>query len=249
VPCCPPNIVKLFAKVGGFFYSTDHDGIFVKHYAASEARIPIANGVKLTQRTQFPWDGDIMFSVEPARPARFALRLRVPTWAKSHAVAVNGAVVNPPLEHGWLVIERQWSSGDTVKLHLPMEVDRVTMPVRFKEYRSLVALRRGPIVYCLEEQDLPPVMRDSFDAYIPEDAQFAAEHRPELLGGVTVLRGNLRLPSSADDSEKLVPVTFIPYGVWDNRTPSAMRIWLSGKKQSIDDSAPNDPPGAERATS
>jgi hypothetical protein len=119
--------------------------------------------------------------------------------------------------------------------------------LRFKEYKDLAALQRGPIVYCLEEQDLPPAMRNSFYAYLAEGSQFTTEHRPELLGGVTVLHGNLRLPSWTDDSETLIPVTFIPYGVWDNRSPGAMRIWLPGKKPSIDD-VPPDPPGMESAT-
>lgn len=243
VPCCPPNIVKLFAKVGGFFYSTDARGIFVKHYGQSEARIQFASGVTLTQQTAFPWDGRIVLRVNPREPANFSLRLRIPAWAKGHTASVNGKPESGSVDQGWLTIHRKWSSGDTVELNLPMRIERITMPARFEEYKDLAALQRGPIVYCVEEQDMEPMMRNSFTAYLPEHFDFAAEYRPSLLGGVTVLTGNLTLPSYTDDTEKSVPTTFIPYGAWNNRTPGAMRIWLPSRKLSLDNVLPADPPG------
>lgn len=221
-PCCPPNIIKLFSKVGGFFYSTDKDGIFVKQYGASTADIPFANGVKLTQRTDYPWNGDIVIQVDPANAGRFALRLRLPNWAKSHSLAVNGVQfpsVSP--ERGWLTVTRDWKPGDLVKLSLPMEIERISMPEEFKEYKGLVALKRGPIVYCLEEQDVSAPLRSLF---VPDDGCFTAVHRPELLGGVTVLQGNLKQVTV--EGSKTVQVQFVPYGVWDNRTPGEMRIFL-----------------------
>jgi DUF1680 family protein len=243
VPCCPPNIVKLFAKVGGFFYSVDSGGIFVKHYGQSEARIPFARGVTLIQRTDFPWDGRIVIRVSVVEPTYFALHLRIPAWAKDHSVSVNGKSVSGSPDVGWLSIQRTWRSADTVELDLPMRIERVTMPARFKDYRNLAALQRGPLVYCLEEQDMAPQMRNSFDAYLPEQFAFTAEHRKDLLGGVTVLTGNLRLSSFLDQTERSMPATFIPYGVWNNRTPGAMRIWVPSKKMSLAESVDADPPG------
>jgi uncharacterized protein len=245
VPCCPPNIVKLFSKVGGFFYSTDNRGIFVKNYGASTAKIPYSRGVTIVQRSNFPWGGSVALEIQSQEPTAFALRLRVPAWAKSHTVSVNGARFTGDVERGWVTIQRAWRSGDTVELQLAMDIERVTMPARFKEYKDLAALQRGPIVYCLEEQDMPGEMRSSFEAYLPENFQFTAEHRPELLGGVTVLRGDLILSSWTGEADRPVRVTFIPYGVWDNRSPGAMRIWLPAKKPSIQDLVPNDPPGTQ----
>jgi len=243
VPCCPPNIVKLFAKVGGFFYSIDSQGVFVKHYGASSARIPVGGGVTIIQRGNFPWDGKLNLTLNPESPTTMALRLRVPAWAKGYAVSVNGAAVDAVPERGWLTIQREWTSGDTVELQLKMQVERVTMPARFKEYKDLAALTRGPIVYCLEEQDLPREMRSSFGAYLPENFDFTAQYRPDLLEGVTVLTGSLKLPNYVDDTERSVPVTFIPYGVWNNRTPGGMRIWIPAKRLSVEDALPAHPPG------
>src|SRR6202021_910381 len=88
--CCPPNIVKLFNKVGGFFYSSDQDGIYPKHYGASEAYLALGGGVKLTKGADYPWDGSVTVLVEPNAPQAFTMNLRVPAWAKSHSLSVNG---------------------------------------------------------------------------------------------------------------------------------------------------------------
>jgi hypothetical protein len=138
-PCCPPNIVKLLAKVGFFFYSTDKDGIYVKQYGASSADIPFAKGVKLTQRTGYPWNGEITIQVDPAEVCRFALRLRLPAWAKSHSLVVNGKSLSCSPERGWLTVTRDWKAGDVVKFSLPMEIERVSMSEAFNEYKGLVA--------------------------------------------------------------------------------------------------------------
>jgi uncharacterized protein len=230
-PCCPPNIVKLLAKVGGFFYSTDDDGIFVKHYGASEADLPFGGGIKLTQRTEYPWDGDVQLQVDPQTPTELTLRLRIPSWAKSHDLSVNGELVETDVQAGWVSIRRSWETGDTVRLSLPMTIERVSMPPRFEEYRDLAALERGPIVYCVEQQDaagpLPALC-------LAEDVRVTAEHRPDLLGGVTVLETTLPASSDLFDSPPM-PVTFIPYGVWNNRKPDFMTVWLPAKRRSLDE--------------
>jgi DUF1680 family protein len=231
VPCCPPNIVKLFCKVGGFFYSIDDDGIFVKHYGASVANIPFRNGVKLIQRGTYPWSGDITVQVEPKIPAEFTLRLRVPSWAKSHALKVNGKTVASDVRKGWVAIHRPWVAGDSVEVSLPMTVERVTMPSEFKDYRNLAALKRGPIVYCIEQQDSSVALPFLI---LPEDAKLTSEYRSDLLGGVTVLRGTLPRQSFTAPGAP-VPVTFVPYGVWNNRGPDLMQIWLTNRARTLEE--------------
>jgi len=222
VACCPPNIIKMFAKVGGLFYSIGRSSIFVNHYGSSEARIPLRNGVALRQITDYPWSGDVDIGVEPNEPTEFDLCMRIPSWAKSHAIAVNGVEVNTKVVRGWVAVKRRWKAGDRVELRLPMQIERVTMPSRFKEYRDLVALQRGPIVYCLEQKDAAlPIS----SLYLPSDASLKAEYKPELLGGITVITGMLPRTINRDQSP-VVPVTFIPYGFWNNRGSDTMRMWL-----------------------
>jgi hypothetical protein len=246
-PCCPANIVTLFAKVGGYFYATDQNGILIKHYGACQADIPFASGVRLIQSTDYPWDGKITVRVEPNKTTAFALRLRKPGWAKSHTVQVNGETISATSQNGWLTLQRDWEMGDTVVLMFPMEVDRVTMPQEFKEYRNLTALQRGPIVYCLEEEDVD----NFFDPlYIPKNSEFIAEYRSKFLGGVTVLLGELRKFNPAIENEISVPAMFVPYGVWGNRNVGGMRMWLPGIRRGnrlmdLLDQLPLDPDSSE----
>jgi DUF1680 family protein len=242
--CCPPNIVKLFNKVAGFFYSTDADGVYVNHYGASEAKIPWRSGLTLVQETKYPWDGEITVRVERGPRERFALRLRVPQWAASYSLCVNDQRQQVSAVKGWVTVRRRWRTGDHVKLTLEMPVVRVTLPAQFREYENRAALQRGPIVYCLEEQDLeagtaveastvPPQQPRVAELYIPEDATFEIEHRADLLGGVTVLTGQLRQLHWDDDRENSVRATFVPYGVWNNRSPGPMRVWLGARKAPL----------------
>lgn len=239
--CCPPNIVKMINQVGGYFYSVDDAGVYVNHYGASQADIPWRDGLRLIQETSYPWSGDIGIRVEPTSPRAFVLRLRVPQWARSFSVTVNGKEQQAEVEKGWLAIHRRWQRGDHVNLTLHMPVVRVTMPPQFKEYENRVALQRGPIVYCLEAQDLgeEPVHESNpvvdyygrlATLYLPEDSKVSIEHQTDFLGGVTVLTGDVRQLYWVNDKESVVRAKFIPYGVWSNRTPSAMRVWLGARK-------------------
>jgi DUF1680 family protein len=247
--CCPPNIVKLFSTVGGYFYSTDVEGVFVKHYGASEALIPFREGIKLIQKTNYPWDGRISILVHMESPTRFSLRLRSPDWAYTRSVRVNGRNCDTSIVNGWITIARRWMPGDVVDINFPMHIRRISMPMRFAEYHNRVALTRGPIIYCLEEQDVglnkdlrgAPIIgvNDSFQSasletlYVPEDERFEAEYVPDLLGGATVLKGNVRQLNWRNNSERSIAATFVPYGLWANRTPGAMRIWLGAHKSPL----------------
>jgi uncharacterized protein len=221
-PCCPPNIVKLFATVSGFFYSVAGDDVFVNHYGGCTARLQ--NDLVLEQTAGYPWSGDIELVVVSATATPRTVHLRVPGWAESASLSLNGTEVEPTIRNGWAVITRTWRARDRVELRLPMRVRRVTLPASFELYRRLAALERGPLVYCIEQQDtfapLPALC-------LPPDAEVVEKHRPDLLGGITVLEAKLPqeigLLSKTDAAES---VRFIPYGVWSNRDADFMTTWL-----------------------
>jgi DUF1680 family protein len=190
----------------------------------------------VTQETEYPWEGAINIIIKLQKAEFFALRLRLPEWANSYKLALNGHVATPTLTDGWLTLLRHWHNNDQIEYNLPMEIARVTMSPQFIGYENRAALRRGPIVYCLEEQDVmhkTDALGDDLLSrlYIPEDATFAVERRARLVDDidVVVLRGQIPL-INWDDSETLVSVAFIPYGVWGNRLSGAMRIWLGARK-------------------
>lgn len=249
VPCCPPNILKLVARVGGYFYAVTGDDVWIKHYGASTATLP--NGTTMTQHGSYPWEGHITLLIDSPAVSRFRVQLRVPAWAAECSVRVNGASVTASPHNGWITLEREWNAGDRIDLELPMEIRTVTMPDDVDGYQGMVAIERGPIVYCLEDQDLHPTLEL---AILPENATFAAEHRPDFLGGVTVIHTTMRRrdglmyrtdPTKSDPAVTTGgPAMLVPYAVWANRKPGAMRIWHPTREQPLSFTAEPPEPGS-----
>ncbi|MBZ0279060.1 MAG: glycoside hydrolase family 127 protein, partial [Anaerolineae bacterium] len=154
VACCPSNLARLVASVGGYFYSVTPNRLYVHLYNPTLAQVDIGgSGVQIEQQTRYPWDGDIQITLTPVKPARFELALRIPGWCRDYRVTVNGEAVTAPLEQGYLILDREWHAGDTVRLKLAMPVERIAANPQVRQDIGRVALQRGPVVYCLEEAD------------------------------------------------------------------------------------------------
>jgi DUF1680 family protein len=236
--CCPSNLARSIPQVGGWAYACGQQQIYVNLYLAGEANIKMDKGlgVKLTQQTEYPWDGRVRLTVTPEQASEFTLCLRIPGWALGRPVpsdlyrfaskevptiglTVNGSKTSAsPQDDGYVHLQRKWQAGDVVELDLPMPVQQVYAHEKVQADKGKVALMRGPIVYCVEGADHPGV--DMAQLVLPRKPGFRAEHRAELLGGVTVLQGK-----ALADGQRPVTVTAIPYYAWGNREKGAMKVW------------------------
>jgi hypothetical protein len=147
--CCPCNYRRIVAELPTFAYYAADDGIVVNLYTASQAEVTLRSGttVALRQETDYPSSGQVKLQLTPAQPAKFALRLRIPTWAAETQLAVNGQAVAGPIKGGqFLPIEREWKPGDTVTIDMPMPFRLVAGRQR---QAGRVAVMRGPVVFCL----------------------------------------------------------------------------------------------------
>jgi DUF1680 family protein len=232
--CCPPNIARLIASIGSYIYSQAERDAYVHLYVQGSGRMRVSGQqVVLKQETDYPWDGRILISVNPETPTGFGLNLRIPGWSRSAALAVNGESVEPAVTRGYTRIEREWKAGDRVELAFPMPVELIEAHPAVRQDAGLVALQRGPVVYCLEQIDNPvPLHR----IVLPRDVELKPRFEVNLLGGITVINGRALL---ADDSDwdnvlyraeptrlKPLEITAIPYYAWDHRDPGEMRVWL-----------------------
>lgn len=240
--CCPPNVARTFASLPGYVATTSEEEIWLHLYAASETDVALPDGrsVRLTQRTRYPWDGRVDLTVDGA--GAFTLFLRIPSWCTAGAtLEVNGDPHQQPLTPGsYAAIERDWTSGDSVQMNLPMAVRLVEAHPHVAENVGKVAVFRGPILYCAERADNPGV--DPQDVAIDPTAEFAVEHWDDALGGVTVLRTTGVVervdPGWADQLYRPVGagprraaaeplrLTLVPYFAWANREPGPMEVWL-----------------------
>ncbi|MBL8121085.1 MAG: glycoside hydrolase family 127 protein, partial [Anaerolineae bacterium] len=155
--CCPPNLARLIASIGSYFYSTSGDTLFVHLYNQNRSTLTVGGTtVRLAQQTNYPWDEQVEMTVGVDAPARFKMALRIPEWCRSYTLSVNGAAVQAAAARGYVTIEREWANGDTVTLRLAMPVERMAPHPEIRQDAGCVALQRGPVVYCLEQVDNGP---------------------------------------------------------------------------------------------
>jgi DUF1680 family protein len=237
--CCPPNVVRTIAESANYAYAKSDRGIWVNLYGASECTTAIdGTTVKVTQETSFPWDGKIRLTIASKldRPKEFGVMLRIPQWAGNASVKVKGEAQPAPQAGKYMEIRRAWAAGDVVELDFPMPVRMLEANPNVEETRNQAAIVRGPIVYCLESNDLPQGVRVS-DVRLDRAGKFS-ERFDKALGGVVVIEGKaLAVPSPANWSGQLyreldptptreIDVKLVPYFAWGNRGDSEMSVWL-----------------------
>jgi len=232
--CCPVNLVRLIASFPRYIYARTSTSVYINLFVQSEATLPSGAGyIRIRQQTRYPWEGEDLITVSSPPGTTFTLRIRKPGWADNRPVPgdlyrylntqnplppvqleLNGKSITPPEEDGYLSITREWMAGDQVRLVLPMEIRRVLAHPRVEADRRRVALERGPLVYCFEEADNGPGI---LERRIPDPLTFRAVHRPDLLGGITLLQGKT-------DGRPLVAV---PYYAWGHRETGKMAVWMT----------------------
>ena len=242
--CCPSNLARLIPQISGMIYSHTNDDIFCSLYAGSSTEIPLEGGnVKITQKTEYPFEGDVTFELTPANNGEeFTLWLRIPSWCTSDrfvsgdlykyadgvnnkAIAkVNGRKVRSNVVDGYLPIQRKWSAGDKVELTLPMPVRYNVAHELVKADSNRVCVTRGPLVFCAETADNEHQVSTYF---IPEAAQKqskVSKFTDGIMKGIPTI--SIETKAAVDESEALATLTLVPYYAWDNRGDKAMNVWF-----------------------
>ncbi|MDO6518432.1 glycoside hydrolase family 127 protein [Zobellia uliginosa] len=234
--CCPPNLVRTIAKSPGWAYSKSENGIAVNLYGGNELNTTLLDGspIRLTQKTDYPWDGAIKITIDECKADAFDLLLRIPSWAKGTQIKVNGTKLAEAVPGTFAKIERKWRPGDEITIDMPMETKFIEGHPRIEEVRNQVALKRGPVVYCIESADLPK-HTDITNVYLSSENKLSPTFRPDFLGGVTTLEGEILIRKdklgkmyqevSAPDFQSF-KTNFIPYYAWSNRGQGEMTVFL-----------------------
>jgi DUF1680 family protein len=241
--CCPPNLERTFASLPGYFYSTSKDGIYLHLYDNSQLdwHLEDGTGLKVVQKTNYPWDGAAEIAVAPAKPSEFTFYLRIPGWSDGTQVTVNGKAVSGATSGQYLALRRRWESGDVINVKFEMTPQVIQANPRVVDDYGRVAVQRGPLVYCLEQLDQPDGVQlfdVSLDVRQKGASTFHEEFRSDLLGGIVVLkhtgavseksssRTALYRPYTAVTSKaRQVELSFVPYYAWANRAATPMQVW------------------------
>jgi DUF1680 family protein len=235
-PCCTMNVSRLVASVAGYAISTREDGVAFHFYGGFETT-PTLAGVKVALRetSNYPWAGEVRIEIDPETPADFDLKLRIPGWAKGATAAVNGEPTPLAATNGYATIHRGWRKGDAVTLDLKMQAERLYAHPNVRMDVGRAALRRGPLIYCVEEADNPggPVQTLA----LPRSAKLHAETRADLFGGAVIVKANAKrlapgnasgaLYSTEPPAARDASLIALPYHLWANRGPGSMQVWVA----------------------
>ncbi|MCG8308897.1 MAG: glycoside hydrolase family 127 protein [Cytophagales bacterium] len=237
--CCPVNVVRVLPSLPGYIYATKEKEVYVNLFIGSKAALDIGNkSLSIIQKTNYPWDGKVEFTVESNEQVNAKFNIRVPGWFRNEvmpgdlyryndrkdlslALKVNGVRQEPLTTNGYLVLnERPWKNGDKIEVTFDMEVRKVVSNEKVKANEGKIAIERGPIVYCAEEIDNPEGI---FSIDVSDKVQLEYSFDPTVLNGIGKI-----VAKPQKGSEKAAFVA-IPYYSWAHRDIGEMAVWLDGK--------------------
>jgi DUF1680 family protein len=216
-------------------YSVSDEGVYMDMYGGNALKATLKDGavISLEQQTDYPWDGRIAVVVKEAPVKETGIFMRIPGWCKKASLSVNGKMVEVKLG-GYVKLFRKWKAGDKIELVLDMPATLIEANPLVEETRNQVAVKRGPVVYCLESVDLRAGQQLS-DIIIPADVKLQQKPFKIENGNVMALEGDVRLLhnnwngvlyKALNDSTETIKVRWIPYYAWANRGKSDMSVWL-----------------------
>ncbi|MVT10530.1 aceric acid hydrolase [Chitinophaga tropicalis] len=236
--CCPPNTVRTIAEVSSYMYSIAEDGLYVDMYGGNVLSTTLKDGtpVQLDQQTDYPWSGNISLLLKKAPAKETTIFLRIPGWCKKATLSVNGEPVKGELISGtYTKLKRQWKTGDRISLTLEMPATLIEANPLVEENRNQVAVKRGPLVYCIESADLKQG-QNLADIIVPASASLRPVAMKIDNSNVIALEGEVKLLQHNNWKNTLyrelnttsvpVRVKWIPYYSWANRGRSDMSVWL-----------------------
>lgn len=203
--CCPPNLARLIASLGGYLFSEDEQTLYAHLLIGCSAQTRLAD---IRCESEYPWNGRAVYTIDHAHsPFRFAVH--IPSHAGNVRISLNGVPFPAETERGYAMITHEWQSGDTVEILFDMPPRLLRTHPLVRDTAGKAALARGPFVYCFEEVDNGDLSSCALESSTPPDV---LPYDESLLGGVVPMQaGRLRA---------------IPYYAWSNRGENAMRVFL-----------------------
>lgn len=229
--CCPPNVARTLAELGGYAYATTSDSLSINLFIQGSVDCKVGSqDVQLDVKTNYPWDGLVEVHFGLKKPTEFRLRLRVPAWSPGRSVTVNGASDTLTFSQGYVSTKRLWKNGDVVKFNIDVSPRFVAANPKVKSNIGRLALGAGPLIYCLEQADnSAPIHELSVPA--------SADWKPIKIKGLPGVTGYATMGETTSSAwpgglystapkVKPVRVVAVPYCFWDNREAGQMAVWI-----------------------
>lgn len=233
--CCKSSGAMALEELAPLAFGLTRDaGVAINLLSAAtfETQLPAVGTVRFELRTRYPFDGAIALHIEPQRPGRVPIAVRIPQWLTQEvAVSVNGDVVARGSPGTYCRIDREWGAGDVVTLELPLRprthhmIHRNVQESRAPDgapieqevlHFEYLALSRGPLVYAT----------GLIDGFKHEETLRIAPGPQE--NWLRATGENLEL-----QPEQRLPIMFTPYYRTGGRAHGAWRLtWMSLASES-----------------
>jgi DUF1680 family protein len=246
--CCPTNIARLMPSIPGYIYAQKKDIIYVNLFISGTASLQVNNqNIQIKQENNYPWDGNLKFTILTDKACDFNLQIRIPGWVTNNAmpnnlyrfsnhsnaaftIHVNGKPAEFQIQNGYAILKRVWNKNDQIEVELPMETRRVVSDSLIVDNIGKSSIQRGPLMYCAEWIDNAG---NTSNIILPKTASFASSFNPKLLNGVMILKSQAsQIEISSNGLEiktQSKPFTAIPYYAWANRGKGEMTVWIPEK--------------------
>ena len=228
--CCPPNTVRTLCEAQEYAYSLQDDTLYVNLYGQNTLT---TKDLEIEQTTDYPWDGKVRIEIKKAKKLS-TIKLHIPDWCNKYCLKLNGQEITQTVVH------RKWKKGDVIEIDLKMETRLIEANPLVEEAKNQVCVMRGPLVYCLEGQDIENTYSIN-EIALPTNIEFK-EKRVTIAGHeIIALEGEAVQTAPQNNwnnetlyrevkrpgSENKVKIRLIPYYAWDNRGVDDMSVWLN----------------------
>ena len=269
--CCPSNICRFIPSLPGYIYAVKDKNVYINLFLSNKSNLTVGGKkVAMSQTTEYPWNGDITVTVDQNAAGQFAMKIRIPGWVKNQTVpsnlyqytdnkrlgytisvrsaegrlqGKNGSVVGSLTADGYFTIDRKWKKGDKVQIHFDMEPRTVRANRKVEADRGMIAIERGPLVYCAEH---PDNQFDIMGALVNQEPKFKvnseklivnSEHTYSIVTLTTEAQTlNFNKQGRLEVEDQLL--TLIPYYAWCHRGSGKMRVWLPQDLNATNPSLP-----------
>lgn len=236
--CCAPNVTRTLAEVNNYAYSLSEEGLYVNLYGSNDLVSSSLSGetIEVEQQTNYPWDGKVLLKVLKAPKDNFAFFLRIPGWSQGATISVKNKIIHDELTSGtYFKVVGTWKKGDIIELNMPMPVELMQANPLVEETKNQVAVKRGPIVYCLESEDVSTeidinkVILDLNSEFTLKTTKINDRELVSITAKAFVESNNWdgKLYQPIGHNEKTVKINLIPYFSWGNRLQKEMTVWMS----------------------
>lgn len=236
--CCAPNVTRTIAEVSNYAYSLVKEGLYVNLYGSNSLNTTTEEGAKIQiqQHSNYPWDGAVTISIDKAPKENYAMFLRIPGWSNGAKILINNKeVVANPVSGSYLKIDRKWKKGDVISLNIPMPVELMEANPLVEETKNQVAVKRGPLVYCLESEGISNTTSIN-EVVLDVNSIFKTEMIQKNNRSLVSITAQGFLDSNSWDKKLYQPLKkdkepislqLVPYFSWGNGNSKEMSVWFS----------------------